>query len=185
MKLIATAVRFGDAVSIATFLFFVSLDLMKHAVFALLFASSVTAGQPKITDDSLRGAWEFISEETVITEPRAGTSRRATPDWVGMWIFERGYFSCTLMRRDRRLEDFLHPKSPEDLGFEAYAGGYELDKGTLLLYPNYPFHPLGQMPRHEYEIQLNGDTLTLVERWGPILERMTAGTMTVVLKRNH
>lgn len=159
---------------------------MKYALLMLLALVATSGAQPpSVSEAALAGAWELVSYTTVLTEPKAEKDVRAAPEWIGLWLFHEGYYSRILTKRDRNDDRFLHPKGPEDMEFEASSGRYEIEGDRLLLSKPYAFRPLEHVRPDEYRMTLNGDTLTLVDRWLPHVESMSAGTTTIVLKRRR
>jgi hypothetical protein len=159
---------------------------MRSALILFVFVGLAVAAEPlQPGSKDIAGAWEFVSQTTVITEPKASKSIRAAPEWMGLWIFHDGVYSQVLTKRDRNLDGFLHPKDPDDLEFEGSAGSYGFEDGRLWLMCAYSFFPLAHSHRQDYEVGREGDTLTLIDTWRPHVEQMGAGTITIVLKRKH
>jgi len=134
-------------------------------------------------DQKLEGAYEFISEDLTATEPTERNERRTADEWTGIWIFESGRFSQTLMKK-RRLAWFSGlPKEPSELGFDSTAGTYHISgnaielKYTASLYPN----EVGKPVTMEYS--LDRDTLTLTEMLYPTKEGLTKGRRVTVLRK--
>jgi hypothetical protein len=155
-------------------------------IFAI--ASSIfllASGSWAVTAASLDGAWEVVSETTVITEPQAKKDVRAAPEWIGMWLFHDGYYSHILTKQDRSDDRWLHPKGPEDMQFEASSGRYQIQGDQLTISKGYAFRPLEHVFPIDYRMTLRGDILTLVESWLPHVENMSAGTTTIILKRKQ
>lgn len=159
---------------------------MKRALLILLFAVATAAAQsPQVDARALEGVWEFVSQTTDLTRPKAERQVRAAPEWVGLWIFHDGYYSRVLTKSQRDIERFLHPKDSEDMEFDAASGPYQCERGKLLLMKPYAFAPLAYVSRDEYSVTIRGDTLTLVDQSEPHVERMSAGTITIILARKH
>lgn len=85
------------------------------------------------TDDpaKLDGVYEFVSETTVLVKPKEVVNKRAAPEWVGLWQLRNGHYSRVLMKS--RRDEFFDPKNFADLGFESFAGPYELKAGSVML----------------------------------------------------
>lgn len=133
--------------------------------------------------DNLEGAYEFVSETANITKPTNRTEVRTASDWIGLWIFQRGRFSETMMKPDRAfwLPDF--PKKPADLGYESAAGTYRVDGKNVVLTSDLTMSPhfVGETTVFEYSLQ--GDSLTLTEIWQPSPHHATQGRRTILLRR--
>lgn len=134
--------------------------------------------------DRLAGAYEFVSENVVLTEPADAlppanerTSSRTSQDWEGQWLFSDGRFSTIMMKKAR-------PKFPEELGYEATGGSYGVGDTSVSLHNELMLSPLERMPYHDMTFKFEGDTLTLVETFHPFNPHIAyGGTRTIVLKR--
>lgn len=129
----------------------------------------------------LDGVYEFVSESTVLTEPRKAAYQRSSPEWTGIWQFQNGYYTRILMKG--RRDTFFDSKGFEDLGFESFAGPYEVEGGSVRLIQKYAIHPFAVDRSALMKYQINGETLTLTETLHPYLEDPREGTVTTVLRR--
>jgi hypothetical protein len=134
--------------------------------------------------DRLAGAYEFVSEEVVLTEPADAlpppserTSRRTAQEWEGQWLFTEGRFSTIMMKKAR-------PNFPDDLGYEATGGIYVVWETSLSLKNELMLSPLERLPSHDMSFKIEGDNLTLIETFHPSNPHLAyGGTRTIVLKR--
>ncbi len=138
---------------------------------------SASANSPANVD----GVYEFVSEITVLRKPRDITYKRTSPEWVGIWQLQNGYYSRVLMKGSRN--DFVDPKKFESLGFESFAGPYELKTGSIMLIKKYALNPFEIDRSSLMRYQIDSDTLTLTEKLYPYLEDSREGTITTVLRR--
>jgi hypothetical protein len=133
-----------------------------------------------IEPQKLDGVYELISESTDLTKPRRVTLKMLASDWAGIWHFQDGYYSQIIMKRRR---DTFFSGKVEDLGFESFAGRYEVEGANVRLIRDYAIHPfvVGRSALKTYRV--DGDTLTLIERLQPYLEDSREGEITTVLRR--
>jgi hypothetical protein len=129
----------------------------------------------------LDGVYEFVSESTVLTEPRKTAYKRTSPEWAGVWQFQNGYYTRVLMKRSR--VNFFDYKNLDDLGFESFAGPYEINGDSVLLKQTYAFNPLYVDGFAPMTYRVDGDTLTLLEKLHSHVEDLREGTVTTVLRR--
>jgi hypothetical protein len=131
--------------------------------------------------DKLDGVYEFVSELTVLTAPRKATQERRSSEWAGIWQLQDGHYTRVLMKR--RRDRFFEPKKLDDLGFESFAGPYEIKGDSISLTQDYAFNPftIGRSALFRYRSE--GDTLTLIERLHPYMEDLREGTITIVLRK--
>jgi hypothetical protein len=132
--------------------------------------------------NALVGTYKFVSESTVLTKPEHTSTRRAAPDWAGIWQIQSGYYTRVLMRR--RRDNFFQAKTRENWGFESFAGPYDiLDSNEILLHQAFALNPLEVDGAARMKYKIAGDTLTLVQDLKPRVEDLREGTITTVLKR--
>jgi hypothetical protein len=132
----------------------------------------------------LDGAYEFVSEKVVLTEPADALpppnkrySSRTSQDWTGQWLLSDGRFSTIMMKKTR-------PNFLDDLGYEATGGSYTIKEAVLSLKHELMLSPLERMPYHDMTFRLEGETLTLVETFHPFNPHIAyGGTRTIVLRR--
>ena len=82
----------------------------------------------------------------------------------------------------RRRDTFFSGKV-EDLGFESFAGRYEIEGTSVRLIQDYAIHPFAVDRSALKEYRIDGDTLTLIEKLQPYLEDPREGTITTILRR--
>lgn len=128
----------------------------------------------------LDGVYEFVSESTVLTKPRKTAYESTSSEWGGIWQFQNGYYTRVLMKRRR---DNFFSKKLEDLGFESFAGSYEIEGKNVRLIQKYAIHPFDVDRSALMEYRIDGDTLTLIQTLHPYLEDPREGTITTVLRR--
>lgn len=149
-------------------------------VFVLLISCGVSAiGVPAQSDNSsIDGVYEFISEVDVLTEPQKARVERRTPEWSGIWHFQRGYFSFVEMKGKRTQE-----LEKQDVDFYASAGPYQMKGTSLWLKRDYtisaPLVGLGL----SFSYRFDGDNLILTRLLVPNVEDMRKGTSVITLKR--
>jgi hypothetical protein len=146
----------------------------------LAHSSTALEEQPTIAANTLDGVYELVSETTELTKPRKTVYTALSSDWAGIWQFQNGYYSRIMMKR--RRDTFFSGKI-EDLGFESFAGRYEVEGANIRLIHDYAIHPfaVGRSALKTYRI--DRDTLTLIERLQPYLEDSREGTITTILRR--
>ena len=148
----------------------------------LVHSKNPAEGQESVSSPSrLDGVYEFVSESTVLTKPKKTAYKRMSPEWAGIWQFQNGYYSRVMMKR--RRENFFEPKKFEDLGFESFAGSYEIKEGSVWLRQPYAFNPLNVDRSALMTYRIDGDTLVLIEKLHPYIEDLREGTVTTVLRR--
>jgi hypothetical protein len=134
-----------------------------------------------IRPEKLDGVYEFVSESTILTKPTKSAYKRMPPEWGGVWQFQNGYYTRMLMKRSR--DRFFDSKKLDDLGFESFAGTYEIDGKNILFKQTYAFNPLNVGGSALLAYRLDGDILTLTQTLHPYIEDLREGTVTIVLRR--
>lgn len=129
----------------------------------------------------LEGAYEFVSESLELTKPRATTERISPPAWTGLWFFQSGHFSQTMMKNGRGY--LTYPSSHADVGFESSAGTYAVDGPILRLERDLSLHPLSVGRTITLEYHFEGDKIILLEMMHPYTENVAEGKRTIVLRR--
>lgn len=149
-------------------------------VFCLVF-SQTTKTQKYIQID---GVYRFMSEKTIIKKPKMEPSDRISPEWSGFFFFSDGYFSITLMDQTREDDWFTKfPTNISEVGFESFSGRYEINKNVLLLKPEVELHPFYDSRKRTFEVEVDGDTLTLIEKLHPYTEDIREGEKIIVLSK--
>ncbi|QQS48894.1 MAG: hypothetical protein IPM66_09840 [Acidobacteriota bacterium] len=157
-------------------------------VAGLMFSCSAQSknfaeGQGRVaSSNKLDGVYEFVSESTVLTEPKNAAYNRAEPEWRGMWQFQNGYFTRILMKR--RRDSFFDPQKREDFGFESFAGRYKMEGGKVRLVQDLAFHPFDVDRSALLEYRFDGDELIFTQTLQPYVEDLRNGTITTVLRRH-
>jgi|ERR1041384_79405 hypothetical protein len=129
----------------------------------------------------IEGAYEFVSETTVLEQPEKKTDQRTSSDWAGLWIFHGGYFSRTLMKKERAFTTL----APESIGYESDAGTYKIEDDSVTLYPNVRLYPIVPYPTTQFKFKAEGNKLVLTRTFFPYMEDLSAGNQTIVLNRNQ
>jgi hypothetical protein len=147
------------------------------------FVQEVSANQKGVSNPGvLDGVYEFVSESVVLTCPEKSETKRTSSEWTGIWQFQNGYFSSTMMKRGQRDITCMSQR-PQLFGYESDAGTYRIDGKYVELTRNFTINPLevGRSMLMEYKI--NGDTLILVRHLHPYMENIEEGTVTIVLHK--
>ena len=110
----------------------------------------------------------------------------------GVWLpiaipcgfFADGVFSVSLVdatRNDDWITEF--PKNLQELGYESFAGAYDLSGSTLTLGLDITLNPFHYHEKKTFSFVLKGDTLTLTEKLRPYTEDLRNGERVIVLAR--
>lgn len=129
----------------------------------------------------LEGAYEFVSEVLELTKPKVTTERLSPPEWTGLWLFEGGRFSQTMMKKGRGY--LAYPRSHAAIGYESSAGTYVTKDKVVRLERDLSLHPLSVGRPITFEYRFEADTLILVETMHPYTENIAEGKRTIVLRR--
>ena len=161
-------------------------SLIIFALLSLLSAGCTLAQvllAPKIPDrrqictaDEITGVWELIMIERVYTKPEPDFILRAAPEYKGQWQFLDGRFSQIVEKAARDPED-------EEFQFEAFGGEYTLTDGRLILRANLSPYIFPLHRPSTYKVRVTGDELRLTGKFVPIVEDMSEGTQTILLRR--
>lgn len=133
--------------------------------------------------DALEGVYEFVSDTIVATKPKKLTQKVTSPQWVGLWLFKDGYFSQTLMKRERQFWLPRFPRNAQELGYKSAAGAYKIQGKILELIPSLRLSPYYIDQSWLLEYRLEGETLTLLETLHANPHDETEGEHTIVLRR--
>lgn len=137
--------------------------------------------QPSISID---GVYNLVSETTILSKPKATQKSRKSPDWSGLYHFQNGYFSIVLMNQTRKMDWFTKfPKNVEELGFESFAGKYEITGKTLVLKPELALHPFYGSRLRTFEFKTEKENLILTENIYPYPENVSEGQRVLVLHK--
>lgn len=168
-------------------IFVINFDLCSygpHTRPQLPLRAMVTQRPPVGAPSKLDGSYELVSETLTFEESHKSVVRR-TPEWVGLWMFQNGRFSQTLMKKRRQLWISEFPRNPHDLGFDSCAGSFFIvSDDQLVLSLDLPFFPdeIGRPATVKY--QLSDGILTLTEDVGGTKESTSRGQRITVLRRN-
>jgi hypothetical protein len=137
--------------------------------------------EPGMKPEKLEGTYEFLSDTIKLTKPEATTETRLPPEWIGVWLFQNGRFSQTLMKQKRSWEPF--PSNHQELGYQSSTGTYRMDGPHLFLKHEFSLNPNGVSQLTVVEYKLEGDTLTLTTKMRPRIEDLSEGEQITVLRR--
>lgn len=133
------------------------------------------------------GAYRLVSETTTLEKPKKETTYRKPPEWSGRFLFIDGYFTVSLMDNTRDRDWFS--KFPEDLqgvGYDSFAGRYEIKGTTLKLDPELGLHPFYDIGRISvFQFRIEGESLILTQRLSPYVEDLRKGELVLILKRER
>src|SRR5690606_34554004 len=102
---------------------------------------------------------------------------RAAPEYKGQWQFLDGRFSQIVEKAARVQED-------DEFQFEAFGGEYTLTDGRLILRAIFSPSPFPFLHRpNTYQVRVTGDELRLTGEFVPIVEDMSEGTQTILLRK--
>ena len=165
-----------SVLGVGLIIFFVACAPSTRTSFSAASGSNVEVVETQLLD----GAYEFISETVVLEKPDNRTDERRSPEWKGLWIFQNGRFSRTLMKKERAFTSL----APESMGYASDAGTYKVVSGTLTLSPEITLYPLpAEYQPLEFRFKSNGDTITLTRTLRPYMEDLSSGRQTVVLQK--
>jgi len=141
---------------------------------------SIAAQSPTNID----GVYQFVSETTTLTKPRASEFRREAPQWTGLVFFSNKHFSVSLLNQ-LRDDDWLaqFPKNAKEIGYDSFAGSFELTGSQLLLRKEVGLNPYDDRGTNRFEIRAEGNRLTMTETLSPYVEDLRAGKRIIVLEK--
>lgn len=139
---------------------------------------------PHIEAAALNGVYELVSDTTSITAPEQSTNRVTANEWKGLWFFQNGYFSQTLMNAERpEWTPARFPTDAKGTGFDGASGTYSLEGGTVELEYRLTFYPGKTYTRDIMLYRLEGDTLTLTKELYPHREDLSEGQRVIILRK--
>jgi hypothetical protein len=143
--------------------------------------SSALEGSTMKTED-LQGVYEFVSDSVVLTKPQSSTTRRTSPEWVGMWLFLDGRFTQTLMKQKRSWDPF--PVNQQELGYQSSTGTYKIDGTHIFLKHEFSLNPRGvsQLTVVDYRLD-GGGTLSMTRKMSPQIEDLSEGEQVTILRK--
>ena len=126
----------------------------------------------------LDGAYELVSETSVLSEPEPRSTVRKPPDWYGLWLFSDGHFSLTMA-----MSGEWRDPSKRHVGYESSAGTYKVEGSKLILRHSFNLSVLDAGGMSHFECRLEGEDLTLTEQLSATVEKLGVGAVTTVLRR--
>jgi hypothetical protein len=161
----------------------VSLISLGMLVAGCIFSQVVTGFHQTSSKNvkALDGTYELVSQDVNITKPHPESYSLKEPRWKGMWQIQNGYFSSVLMKEVR---DNFYECEDRDLGYESFAGTYELrGKDEILFKQAYSLNPLHKNRFVRMKYSISNDVLKLTQVLHPGIEDLSEGTVTIILKR--
>jgi hypothetical protein len=132
--------------------------------------------------NEMDGVYEFVSETKALTKPNESTSQRTSSEWVGLWQFQRNYYSRVLTKKSGRAFP-CDTQKDDSFGYESSAGTYKSEGNRIYLSEEFTISPLDAGRSKSLEYSFDGDTLTLTETLHAYVENINEGTITTVLRR--
>ena len=131
----------------------------------------------------LDGVYELISETLALDEPFKRIERRTSSEWLGLWLFQHGRFSETLMKKQRPSWSSGMPSNSDLLGFDNITGSYRVSGGSIELEIKLSLYPeeIGRLTTLKF--RLDDETLTLVEKLPATKENLVKGERITILRR--
>lgn len=148
---------------------------------AILKVNDVNAKMIITADNDLEGVYEFISETTELIKPTKVTYERSAPEWVGLWQFQKGYYTRVIMEKDK--SNFFKSKKIEDLGFESFAGKCVIEGNMIRLEQDYALHPFAIDRSAKFGFRKEKENLILTQKLVPYMENLNEGTITILLRK--
>lgn len=141
------------------------------------------SGQTQVDDaNKLNGAYEFVSESVVLTSPEVSKKERTSGGWSGLWLFQNGHFSQTLMKKGIR-DGSCELRKLSALGYESSAGVYTVNGNFVELTMSLNLSTQEQGRPLTLEYKFDGDKLILIRRIHESVHSVNEGTETTVLRR--
>lgn len=133
---------------------------------------------------NIEGVYKLVSETTTLKKPIIKTSYRKAPEWTGLYNFQKGYFSIVLMDQKREPDWFAKfPKNSSELGFESFAGTYEIAGKNLVLKSEFVLNPFLVGRLRTFEVRTENNALILMENIYPYPENVSEGQRVLVLHK--
>lgn len=130
------------------------------------------------------GVYAVVSDVLTIEDGETRNEIKSPKEWSGLWIFSNAYFSGTLMKIERPDWTPSHfPTSPNELGFESFAGPYSLHDGKIALQLSQSLYPGRVNEREVFSYTVNGPLLTLSQETGPSREYSGHSRWVITLKK--
>jgi hypothetical protein len=134
------------------------------------------AGAATSEPQNIEGLYDFVSETDEITKPEKKTKTRTSEEWEGVWHFCGGYFYRIVRKKT------LSPEVHSEL--ESATGAYRIQGDDLILLPQ--VSQLFRTPMTEkMALKFEDDRLILTRELIPSYESISAGKVTVVLRRRN
>jgi hypothetical protein len=135
-------------------------------------------------NSSLDGVYEFVSETTTITSPEQSFTKRDEAEWKGLWMFQKGYFSFTMEKRDRSEWTPRHfPDSPRGVGFDGASGKFINNGNELSLDYKLSFYPGRTPTTSTFQYSISDNKITLTEDLRPGRENAATGQRIIILRK--
>lgn len=142
--------------------------------------SDQASSQCTTPENALDGAYQFVSESAHLSQPKIENIERKSPEWEGIWQFQKGYYTSIMTKAGRER---LLMNSGSGVGALAYGGKFEKRGNELVLYQDYAISPLEANRPKSVQYSLHGNVLTLTQTLHPYVEDTRAGTIVTVLKK--
>ena len=133
------------------------------------------------TPDGIDGTFVFVSETTTF---KGSTTIRRSPEWRGIYIFQKGSYSISLLNA-ARSDDWTvsFPTGYHQLGYESESGTYTLRGSHLTLRASVSLHPFGYHNSTDFDVRAEVDTLTLISRIPTHSRLIPSGKIVTILRR--
>lgn len=156
-------------------IFFVFITIVVNSCFQISLSQSPVG---------INGAYRFVSETTTLERPRRVTTYRKPPEWQGLFLFTDGFFTVSLTDNSRS-GDWLtkFPKNIKEVGYESFAGKYEIKGTTLTLNSELGLHPFWDSRGRIFNFKIEGENLTLTQTLSPYVEDMRKGKRVIILSK--
>jgi hypothetical protein len=130
------------------------------------------------------GVYRFLSETTSITSPEVVRSTLADSEWKGLWFFQDGFFSKTMMKIDRtEWTPKQFPQDAKGTGFDGTAGTYAIRDNEIVMDDDLSFYPGASYARNIFEYRIDGQRLVLTQTLLPSRESASTGVRVIVLEK--
>jgi hypothetical protein len=128
----------------------------------------------------IEGVYELVSQETRLTKPSPKVYALSPPQWKGLWLIQNGHFSSVLSRTERK--GFFDSKE-RDLGYESFAGIYEVKGNEIVFTQTLSLHPFYEGRPVVMKYTMKNNTLTLTQALHPTVEDLSEGEITIILRK--
>ena len=133
---------------------------------------------------NLDGVYELVSETTETNFPEQKIEKRTSDEWQGVWFFQNGMFSQTMMKTRRPEWTPAHfPPNARETGFDGTSGSYRIDKGQIQMSYQLTFYPGRAFDDESWSYNLEKDVLTLTRTFRRSRENYADGSQIIMLKK--